>query len=94
VLAWNYPDCIRIDAGHCHRFHIPGITFLLTLGKQAAAEWRTICLVRGPANPIYIANFGDALIQTELLALMGKIKTPRPYDNVIEGYEHFIGTAE
>lgn len=94
VLAWNYPDCVRIDAGRCHRFHIPGITFLLVLGKQVPSAWQHICVIRGPVNPIYVGKFGDALVQTQLLALMGMIKTPQPYDNVIEGYEHFLGNTE
>lgn len=94
VLAWNFPDSIHIDSGYCHRLHIPGMTFLMAVGKLAAVAWEPICLVRSVPRLIYIAKFGDALVQTELLALMGKIRTPRPYDNVVEGYEHLLGSTE
>ena len=90
VLAWSVPETIRIDRCRVHRFHVPGITFSLYLGKQAPVECSPICLLRSPIHPIYVAKFGDAFVQTSLLVLMGKIKTPAPADSVMEGYENAL----
>jgi hypothetical protein len=90
VLAYNFPDSLRLESCHCHRLHIPGVTFMLMLGKQAPQDFGQICVFRSPVRPIYVSKHGDALVQTALLALIGKIKTPRSNDSVLEGYESLV----
>ena len=94
LLAGNHPDSIHVDEGRCHRFHIPGISFLLTFGKHIPANSRLSCLVHGPLHPIFIGKAGDAFVQTALLSLIGQIRMPLPDDNVIEGYECALSKTE
>lgn len=86
VLLFNFPDSIRIDEGWCHRLHIPGITFLLTIGKHSA-ESRVFCILRSPSHPIFVTKHGDARVQRSVLRLLGKV-APRGADYPLtEGFE-------
>lgn len=85
-LSFSFPDTARLDEGHCHRLHIPGITFMLTIGKRAAAE-AGLCLMHSPEHPICITSAGDAHAQREVLRLMGKVAPRWGEYPLIEGFE-------
>ncbi len=86
ALTFNFPDTIRVESGYCHRLHIPGIDFLLTIGKRLDEE-RFTCIVRSPVHPITICNEGDARAQREVLKLMGKVAPPGFKYPLVEGFE-------
>jgi hypothetical protein len=86
ALTFNFPDSIRVESGYCHRLHIPGIDFLLTIGKRLDDEQFT-CIVRSPVHPITICNEGDARAQRQVLKLMGKVAPPGFEYPLVEGFE-------
>jgi hypothetical protein len=46
------PTGERIGNMHAHRFPMPGFAFTLYVGKNVPLEYRNLCFVRGPGNPI------------------------------------------
>ena len=89
-LAVMMPETLTEDGFDVHRFHIPGITFQLYLGKQLPKGCSDCCVLRSPIHPIYVAKHGDALVLISLLALAGKIKTPAPNDSVMDVYKKLL----
>jgi hypothetical protein len=73
AITFNFPDTIRIDASHVHTLHIPGFTFLLSLGAQRSAGVSESCIVRSEFHPIFVCGDGDARAQRGALKLMGKV---------------------
>ena len=86
ALAFFFPDTVRVDEGWCHRLQIPGITFLLTIGRQSE-ESKDSCFFRSPAHPIAISTDGDARMQRAALRLLGKIAPPWGEYPLVEGFE-------
>ncbi|HET6842230.1 MAG TPA: hypothetical protein VFK06_11185 [Candidatus Angelobacter sp.] len=87
ALAFNFPVTVRVDEGWCHRIHIPGITFLMTIGRQSA-ESGALCFLRSPAHPIAISTYGDARLQKDVLRSMGKVAPRWAEYPLIEGFEN------
>lgn len=86
ALSFLFPVTVRVDEGWCHRLHIPGITFLLTIGRHSA-ESKSLCFLRSPAHPIAISTDGDARVQKDVLKLLGKVAPPWGEYPLIEGFE-------
>jgi hypothetical protein len=86
ALFFNFPDSIRTDDGWCHRLHIPGISFILTIGKHSI-ESRNLCFQHSPSHPITISTLGDAHVQRGILRLMGKVAPKWGEYPLIEGVE-------
>ena len=75
-LAMSLPRAYRVDSGRCHRFHIPGITFVVAAGGSASAQNGSI-----PQSPrlIFVGRDGDKVAQAEMMRIM-KGKPPRGYE--------------
>lgn len=86
ALGFLFPVTVRVDEGWCHRLHIPGITFLLTIGRHSP-ESKSVCFLRSPAHPIAISTHGDARVQKDVLRLLGKVAPPWGEYPLIEGFE-------
>jgi hypothetical protein len=90
ALVFSFPDTLRVDEGWCHRLHIPGITFLLTIGRHSE-ESKAVCFLRSPVHPIAVSAHGDARIQRDVLRLMGKVAPPWGEYPLVEGFENQKG---
>ncbi len=86
-LTFNFPNTIRVESGYCHRLHIPGIDFLMTIGKRLDEE-RLTCIVHSPVHPVCVCNEGDAHAQRAVLKLMGKVAPPGFESPLVEGSEN------
>jgi hypothetical protein len=86
ALTFSFVDTARVDEGHCHRLSIPGITFMLTVGKRAVED-SAICLMHSPEHPIFISTAGDERVQREVLRLMGKVAPRWGSYPLVEGFE-------
>lgn len=89
-IAFFHPILLMMAANYLERRIQSSLVSDPADGRLAGKhdqEFSPICVLRSPTHPIYVSKHGDALIQTILLALMGKIKAPRPNDSVLEGYE-------
>jgi hypothetical protein len=75
VLAFNFPVSVRTELGYTHRLHVPGITFLLMIGK-ALPNPLDICILRSSVHPIFESKIGDERVQSEILRRMGKVAPP------------------
>jgi hypothetical protein len=83
-LAMCLPCAYRVDSGRCHRFHIPGITFLIAVGGSASAQNGSA--LQSP-RPIFVGRDGDKVAQAEMMRLM-KRKPPRGYEvPIVNGTE-------
>ncbi len=87
VLAFNFPGAFRVDACHCYRFHIPGITFVVSVGKEAQASFGDSCIARSSLHPIIIGKDGDRFVQREIMGLMGKVAPPWGEYPLVNGVE-------
>ena len=88
VLAFNFPISIRVEFGHSHRLHIPGMTFLLTIGKEVPKSLGEACILRSSAHPIFVSKTGDERVQKEIMRLMGKEAPAWAQYPVTEGTEN------
>ncbi|MGA3053954.1 MAG: hypothetical protein ABSD63_07085 [Candidatus Korobacteraceae bacterium] len=59
AIAFNFPDTVRAGSCHCHRLHIPGLDFLLSIGHQMEPGTTETCIVRSPHHPIIVCKDGD-----------------------------------
>lgn len=83
VLAMSLPHSYRNDSCHCHRFQIPGMTFIVSVGSR---ERDPISVIE-PPHPILITTEGDKRVQAEMLAVMGRVP-PRGFEApLVEGTE-------
>ena len=82
LMVCNFPDPLRADSFHAHRLCIPGVNFVVMLGKHIPEDIRQMCILRGPLHPIVVSDQGDAFVHTTLLALTKKIRTPRYNESV------------
>jgi len=67
-LEMCFPLRYREDSYHCYRFHIPGMTFVATVGGREADR----ISVLQPPHPILIGTMGDKRAQDEMMLLLGK----------------------
>jgi hypothetical protein len=66
VLAMSLPFSYRENSHHCYRFHIPGMTFVATLGgreEDRISVFQTL-------HPILIGTMGDQRAQDEMMPLL------------------------
>jgi hypothetical protein len=79
VLAMSFPFSYREDSHHCHRFHIPGVTFVATVGGGDSSMIEDHLSVLRPPHPILIETLGDKRAQEEMMLLLGKTP-PRGFE--------------
>jgi hypothetical protein len=87
VLAFSFPVSYRVDGCHCHRFHIPGMSFVAAAGKEVSHSWVEICILRSPHRPIFVSKAGDERAQDEIMRLMGKVAPPWGRYPLMDGVE-------
>ncbi len=57
-----FPEILDEDSARVtYRFYIPGIWFLLLLGKGITNDDRKMCILRSPSHPICLSTCADAL---------------------------------
>ena len=84
VLAMSLPTLYRVDSLHCYRFHIPGMSFVASVGGREQEHTLSVLL---PPHPILITPEGDKLVQAETLALLGRVP-PRGFEApLVDGTE-------
>ncbi len=88
VLAFNFPISIRVELCHSHRLHIPGMTFLLVVGKDVPKSFGDVCILRSSVHPIFVSTTGDERVQKEIMRLMGKVAPPWAEYPLTEGTEN------
>jgi hypothetical protein len=89
VLAFSLPISYLAEGCRCHRFHIPGICFVIAVGKATAKSWPDICILRNPLRPIIISTVNDEQTQEQIMRLMGKVAPPWGKYPLINGVERF-----
>jgi len=83
VLAMSLPSSYRNGSCHCHRFHIPGMTFVASVG---GTEEDPLSVLQ-PPHPVLITTEGDKRVQSEMLALLGNVP-PRGFEApLVDGTE-------
>jgi hypothetical protein len=71
VLAFKFPESFRALECHCHRFHIPGMSFVVALGRRNS-QLRDLCIVKSSSHPIFVNTLSDERVQDEFMRLLGK----------------------
>jgi hypothetical protein len=74
VLAMSLPLSYRENSYHCYRFHIPGVTFVATVGGR---EEDRISVLPAP-HPVLIGTMGDERAQDEMMLYLER---PRRVDS-------------
>jgi hypothetical protein len=85
LLTFSFPESIRSKSRHTHRMHIPGITFVLTLGKELHSTWLANCVLRSPLHPIYVSKLFDQIVQKDIGVALGKSLSALSKYPLIEG---------
>src|ERR1035438_1441760 len=60
----NFPISQRVNSYYQHIFEIPGMSFLLFVGKQLTKHIREFCAARSPERIIYFTDI-DSLIRAD-----------------------------
>jgi hypothetical protein len=55
-ITFNDPYEVREQDGRMYLTHVPGILFMLAIGKQIAQERNGLCLYRSPGHPIVMSE--------------------------------------
>ena len=71
VLAFGFPESFRVLGCHCHRFHIPGMSFVVAIGR-ASSRLSDTCILNSPNHPIFVNTVSDERVQDEFMRLLGK----------------------
>jgi hypothetical protein len=87
VLTFNLPRTDRFDCCRSHRLHIPGMTFMVMVGREVPRLFGEICLRRAATHPIFVGSLGDRRAQNEIMALMGRTPPPGGSFPLAEGVE-------
>jgi hypothetical protein len=65
-----FPYGHRMEKFYIHKFVIPGFAFTLGIGSMLTGEFRNVCFVRAPGNPILLSSLVEASILRDLGRLM------------------------
>jgi hypothetical protein len=60
-FATYFPTSERQEDHIAHRFYIPGIQFILSIGKQMDEGWMRGSIVTGNGNPIYLSTGAETV---------------------------------
>ena len=85
-LEMCLPLSYREDSYHCYRFHIPGLTFVATVGGRDSQMGDRISVLE-PPHPILVSNLGDRKAQNEQMALLGRTPPLGFQAPLVEGTE-------
>lgn len=87
VLTFSLPVSYRADGSRCHGFHIPGMDFVVPVGKDVPHSRADLCILRPPRHPVFVSKVGDEQTQEEIMKLMGKVAPPWGEYPLIDGVE-------
>lgn len=86
-LGMCFPFAYRQDSYHCYRFHIPGVTFVASVGGASSGNVGDRVSVVETPNPILVGSLGDRRMQDEMMLVAGHVP-PRGYQApLVEGTE-------
>jgi hypothetical protein len=66
----NIPFGSRQDGFHVHRFPVPGIQFLLLVGKLIPKEGIDACIYNSKHKTLFLASWPDEAAAKDLIGLM------------------------
>lgn len=87
LVSFSVPYRNPVSEFHSFTFHIPGILFVLSVGKKLGPDMPLICFATNPAHPILVADlaqdiasvgaaiFGKAHKSKKLIEYMGRKKS-------------------
>jgi hypothetical protein len=82
----GFPIYYREGSYHCYRFHIPGMTFVLTVGGGVAGDLDRVSVLQ-PPYPLLVTDYGDRRVQDEMMLVGGNVP-PRGYQApLVDGTE-------
>jgi hypothetical protein len=70
LIGFEYPCRGADNEWHSFTFYIPGIRFVLNVGRSIDEGTRRICFVRHPARPIIVYDFSAGTFAAALRTLM------------------------
>lgn len=85
LLTFSFPESFRFNSRHTHQMHIPGISFVLTMGKELYSTWLTNCVFRSPLHPLYVSKLFDQAVQKDIGLALGKSLSALAKYPLIEG---------
>jgi hypothetical protein len=59
------PTQTRVDGVRLCRFPMPGLAFMLFVSKNVPANYRKMCFVSAPGNPLFLTSLLERLILDE-----------------------------
>lgn len=69
VPVANVPTSYHIeDGGIMHRMNLPGIAFLMTIGKRVGVAISACCILHSPERPMFVSRHVDDQLMSNLLA--------------------------
>lgn len=85
LLTFSFPETFRFNSRHTHQMHIPGISFVFTMGKEQYLTWLKNCVFRSPLHPIYVSKLSDQAVQKDIGLALGKSLSALSKLPLIEG---------
>lgn len=63
AIAFNLPELKKKKPYHLYIFYIPGIVFILGVGKQMEEDWKPMCFYSNHLHPIIVADVSERIFQ-------------------------------
>jgi|SRR5882724_4235406 len=75
VIGFNLPELRRKQPYHQYLFHIPGMVFILAVGKRINAAQKEMCFYSSPLHPIIVGDLSRGILMTLARASRNAIRT-------------------
>lgn len=72
LLAAHFPMSERAETVYVHRLYIPGIQFMLALGRQIEASHLRGCIKHGRDNPVWMSDQVDSLVARRFREILSR----------------------
>jgi len=83
-VSFTLPYRTKETGCHSFRFHVPGILYVLKVGKNLGADMPRACFARNPDHPIQIVDFSKSITSAGA-RFFGKARTSRKLIDYLGG---------
>jgi len=80
VIGFNIPLLRRTHPYHQYLFYVPGIIFILGVGKQMTREEKETCFFSNPLHPIVLADLSNDIYRLVGRETKNALKSPQVQD--------------
>jgi hypothetical protein len=77
VVGFNVPATKQKQPYHQYVFYIPGMVFVLGVGKGMEPEWEKMCFYTDPLHPILVADLSSGIFRSLSRSTLKAVRVAR-----------------